>query len=243
MPADFADQAPAAHKLPRAVLVDRFDHLAELARGRRVIHVGFTDAGFRTMQDRADRWLHAHLDGGTKELVGLDIDAAGVAEARSQGWEAYEVDCTDRTAVEALPIEPAELVIAGEVIEHVPDPGSLLDALHPLVAPGGQLVVTTPNAAGWLNPMAALGGYEVNHPGHVVMFTCTTLTSLLELEGWEVTETRTYCPTVKDLTGAGWRMRLLALGARVAVWAQRTAARTVAPFAADGLIVVARPRR
>jgi SAM-dependent methyltransferase len=242
MPADFADQEPTAHKLPRAALVDRFDYLGELARGKRVIHIGFTDAGFRTMQDRTDRWLHAHLDRSAKELIGIDVDEPGVQEARSQGWEAYAVDCTDRAAVEALALEPAEVVIAGEVIEHVPNPGALLDAIHPLVAPGGRLVVTTPNAAGWLNPMASLGGYEVNHPDHLVMFTCTTLTSLLGREGWELVETRSYCPSVKGLTGGGWRMRVLALAARFALWIQRTAARTFAPFAADGLIVVSRSR-
>jgi SAM-dependent methyltransferase len=239
---DFEDQEAAAHKLPPARLVERFAFLGHEVRGCRVIHVGFTDAGFRAMQDRTDRWLHAHLDQSAKELVGLDVDEAGVRRAGSQGWEAYAVDCTDRAAVEALDLEPADVVIAGEVIEHVPNPGSLLDALHPLVAPGGRLVVTTPNAAGWLNPMASLGGYEVNHPDHLVMFTCTTLTALLDHEGWGVAEVATFCPEVKGLTGGGWKLRVLALGARLAVWIQRTAARTVAPFAADGLIVVARSR-
>ena len=74
---------------------------------------------------------------------------------------------------------PADLVVAGEVIEHLDDPGSFLDGLHALVAPGGLLVVTTPNASGLVNAAALLGNLEVNHPDHVALFTCTTLDAML----------------------------------------------------------------
>jgi 2-polyprenyl-3-methyl-5-hydroxy-6-metoxy-1,4-benzoquinol methylase len=234
------DQEPVAHRLPKAELVDRVEYLCQLARGKRVIHVGFADVGFREMQERADRWLHAHLADAAKELVGIDVDEEGVGYARSHGWEAYAADCTDPVELRALGLEPAELVIAGEVIEHLPNPGDLLRALHELVAPGGTLVITTPNAAGWLNPMASLAGYEVNHPDHIVMFTWSPLTTLMARQGWEVVTTRTYCPNVKDLAGHGLRFQMLALGARFAIWLQRTVARLFAPFVADGLIVVAR---
>lgn len=236
---EWADQEAVVHRLPRARLVDRAEYLCDRARGRRVIHIGFADVGFRDANTRAEQWLHAQLGREAKELIGLDVDPEAVDAARDRGWEAYAVDCTDAGAVAALELEPAELVIAGEVIEHLADPGALLEAVHGLVAPGGRLVVTTPNAAGWLNPMASLAGYEVNHPDHLVMFTWRTLTALLGHCGWRAVESATYCPSVKDLQGPGLRMRVLSWGARLAVWIQRTVARTIAPFVADGLIVEA----
>lgn len=249
MSREWGDQEAVVHRLPRARLVDRATYLCERSRGRRVIHVGFADVGFHDANTRAEQWLHDRLGRDAKELVGLDVDPAAVDAARERGWEAYAVDCTDAEAVAALGVEPAEVVIAGEVIEHLPDPGDLLEALHGLVAPGGRLIVTTPNAAGWLNPMAALAGFEVNHPDHLVMFTWRPLSTLLARCGWDVVETATYCPTVKELQGPGLRLRLLWWGARLAVWVQRTVARTFAPFVADGLIVeaaageIGRPRR
>ena len=42
-------------------LVDRTDFLCRLATGRRVIHVGFVDAGYQEMNTAAGTWLHAHL--------------------------------------------------------------------------------------------------------------------------------------------------------------------------------------
>ena len=79
---------------------------------------------------------------------------------------------------------PAEVIIAGEIIEHLDDSGSFLDGLHSLVEPGGRLVITTPNSSGLLNAgAAAQAGYEVNHPDHVTLYSCFTLTNLLERHG------------------------------------------------------------
>jgi SAM-dependent methyltransferase len=235
-PGEFT-QGTMIHRLPDAPLVDRIEYLTGRARGRRVIHVGFVDTGCRTMQERAGSWLHAHLDGVATSLVGIDVDEGGVKDAVDAGYEAYVADCRDPEALAALGVVPAELVIAGEVIEHLDDPGAFLAGLHRLVAPGGELVVTTPNACGLFNVFAALARREINHPDHVVMFTWRTLTNLAARHGWEAAESRVYVPSVKELSGGGATARALGLVARVAVATERGLARAGRSSAADGLIV------
>ncbi len=231
-------QDDMAHRLPRARVVDRLGWLVERCRGRRVVHVGFADAGFADEQARAGRWLHGHLADVASSLVGLDADEAGVAAARAAGHEVHRVDCTDAAAVAALGIEPADVVVAGEIIEHLDAPGALLDALVPLCRPDGELVVTTPNAYGLVNVAASLGPrVEVNHPDHVVMFTWRTLTELLRRHGWEVTDTVTYVPGVRS---RGRRSRLEAAAVRSVLGLERLLGRLGRPFACDGLIVSAR---
>ncbi len=237
---DQSDQSGLVHRLPPAELVDRIPYLCRLATAKRVVHVGFADAGYRDLQRVEGTWLHDHLERASSELVGIDLDERGVAEARQGGHEAHVADCCDPATVRSLQVEPAELVLAGEIIEHVGAPGSLLDGLRLLCRDDGVLVITTPNACGWVNPMAAVAGLEVNHPDHVVMFTWFTLTNLLRRHGWEPVGAATYVPSVKDLSGAGRRMQVLGIGARVAVAIQRAVAH-VRPFVADGMIVVARP--
>lgn len=236
------DQSVMVHRLPSARLVDRTVYLGDLAAGRRVIHVGFADAGFRGMQERNEAWLHEHLARRATHLLGIDLDDEGVDDARARGFEAYVADCCDPDELAALRVEPAQLVIAGEVIEHLDDPGSFLDGLHHLVAPGGQLVVTTPNAAGWLNPLAAVAGYEINHPDHVATYTWRTLSNQLDRHGWEAMRAATFTSEVKDLSGRGLKVRLLGGVAAGVIAVERLVARLGAPFVADGLIVVARPR-
>jgi SAM-dependent methyltransferase len=241
---DDLTQADMVHRLPPARVVDRASYLVDAARGRSVAHVGFVDRGCWAYHERLDTWLHAHLDAVATRSVGVDVDEAGVARARELGFEAHAVDCCDLDAVAALDLEPCEVVIAGEVIEHVDRSGDFLAGLHRLTAPGGRLVVTTPNASGLLNAgAAALVGYEVNHPDHVTLYSCFTLVNLLERHGWEIDEVATYIPTVKDPGGLRGKVRVLAAGARVVAGVERLLGKVGRPYAADGLIVSARPRR
>jgi 2-polyprenyl-3-methyl-5-hydroxy-6-metoxy-1,4-benzoquinol methylase len=237
-PTDFS-QLEMVHRLPPAALVDRFEYLCGLARGKRVVHVGFVDAGCQLLNEQSGAWLHEHLAGSASELVGLDLDPTGVENARQRGYEAHAVDCRDVDAVRALGLAPADLVVAGEVIEHLDDPGSFLDGLHALVAPGGMLVVTTPNATGLVNAAALLGNFEVQHPDHVVMYTCATLDAMLTRHRWQPVEHAVFIQQVKT-DGTDTRSKVLTTGARAVLGLERLLARLGRPYAADGLIVAAR---
>ena len=232
-------QDEMVHDLPRAEIVDRIEWLTAQCMGKRVVHVGFADAGFRQQQGRAGRWLHGRLDEAAAELVGVDADPAGVAAATSEGFEACQVDCTDSQAVAGSGIEPADVVLAGEVIEHVTAPGLFLDAMHHLCKPDGTLIITTPNAYGLINVVAsAIRRVEINHPDHLMMFTWRTLTELMRRSGWSHTQTMTYIPAVRE---RGQRSRLDAVGVKLVVAAELLLGKLNRPFAADGLIVSGTP--
>lgn len=232
-------QDELAHQLPDAEIVDRIQWLSARCAGKRVIHVGFADAGFRREQGRAGRWLHGRLHDVAAELVGVDSDRDGVATAADEGFETHLVDCTDSEALAALRLERADIVLAGEVIEHISAPGPFLEALHHLCRPDGTLIITTPNAYGLINVASSiLRGVEINHPDHVVMFSWRTLTELLRRSGWEHDQTMTYVLTVRE---RGDRSRLEAVGVRLVVGLERVLGRLNRPFSADGLIVTATP--
>ncbi len=227
------------HPLPRTKVVDRIPWLVDRCRGKRVIHLGFADAGFREEQDRAGRWLHGHLGDTASELVGIDTDSTGVNAAIDGGFEAYLADCSDAAAVADLGLEPADVVLAGEIIEHLRAPGPFLEAIRALCRPEGCLIVTTPNAYGLVNVVASMTRrVELNHPDHVVMFTWRTLTRLLRAEGWNPVEAATYIPTVRD---RGERSRVEVAAVNTVFGAEKLLGRLGRPFNSDGLIVVARP--
>lgn len=231
------------HRLPKATTVDRDEFLVDAARGRRTVHVGFTDDGVRSLVQRDGTWLHARLAAVAGSLVGVDIDDAGVEEARYQGYEAYRADCCDPAELDQLGIEPAELLVAGEVIEHVDSVGSFLDGLAKLVAPGGKMILTTPNACRLTNVVASLAGIEVVHPDHVAWYSWYTLRNVLERHNWAVEEFHTYLLPPRQVSapvsssGGG---ELVARAGRIVLRVERVLARSVAPFLADGLIAVCR---
>src|SRR5207249_3292961 len=124
------------HRLPREGPVDRIEALVNAARGRRVVHVGFVDELMEAKQ-AGGVWLHERLGAVASSLVGLDLDQAGVEAARAQGYEAHAVDVQSAEAVRALGLPHADVVIAGELIEHLDAPGPFLRAMHELA---GELV-------------------------------------------------------------------------------------------------------
>lgn len=113
----------------------RYDLGAAHAAGRRVL-----DAACGTGYGSA-----LLADHGASRVIGIDIDAEAVAYARRrfarQGVE-FRVGSADDTG---LPDASIDLITSFETIEHVPDPARLLAEFARVLAPGGRLVMSTPN--------------------------------------------------------------------------------------------------
>lgn len=217
------------HPLPRGRPVDRLEALVDSARGRRVVHVGFVDELLE--RKRAEGvWLHDRLAAVAASLVGLDSSADGIARARALGHEAHAVDAQSADAVTALGLEPADVVIAGEIVEHLDAPGPFLRAMRELVGPDGLLVVTTPNAYRLLNLIAPVLGAELVHPDHTAWHSPRTLRTLLERGGWRVERIAYYRAPPRRGSRAGNVLRRAT-----------AAASRVRPSFSDGLIAWARP--
>jgi methionine biosynthesis protein MetW len=75
--------------------------------------------------------------------VGVDINEADIAEAKARLSEAHVLDIREPGAGDLL--GTFDVVVFGDVIEHLPDPRSVLRAVHELLNPGGVIVYSIPN--------------------------------------------------------------------------------------------------
>ncbi|MCU1524512.1 MAG: methyltransferase family protein [Microbacteriaceae bacterium] len=75
--------------------------------------------------------------------VGVDINEADIAEAKTRLSEAFVFDIREPGARELL--GDFDVVVFGDVIEHLPDPRSVLRAVHELLKPGGAVVYSIPH--------------------------------------------------------------------------------------------------
>ena len=123
-------------------------------------------------------------------VVGIELDAAAADAARA--W-CTEVLIGDVEAME-LPFAAAsfDVILCGDLVEHLRDPGTALARLRPLLRARGRLVLTTPNVANWAMRLSLLAGrWRYTDRGildrtHTHLFTRSTLVETVESAGYRV---------------------------------------------------------
>ncbi len=156
---------------------ERFERVRRYLEGRTVLDIG-AGSGI----NRPD-WMHAAVAGVATETVGVELDADLAARARERG---YDVRTADAQALDLG--RTFQVVWAGELIEHLSCAGGFLDGARDHLDPGGQLVLTTPNAFAVSNFVYRIGGRPRVNRGHTCWYDETTLTQLLQRHGYEVVE-------------------------------------------------------
>jgi SAM-dependent methyltransferase len=117
----------------------------------------------------------AYLDG--NEVVGLDVDRFALEEAADLGIETHWAD-----AEQGLPFgdKTFDVVVAGELLEHVRDPATLVADVRRVLRPGGTFVGSVPNGFRLKNRLRFLAGrWPETDPTHLHLFSPSDLHALL----------------------------------------------------------------
>ncbi len=208
----------------RRRVVNRQVELLRRCAGKRVLHLGCADHPFTDQRD--GQLLHAQLERVVSDLWGVDQSAEGIAALITRGFSSLVVTDVERLEPTQFPGR-FDVIVAGELIEHLANPGAFLQAVKLLMGPETELVLTTPNASAAKVFLRALLGGEKVHPEHQCYFSYFTIAQALERAGLEPQEIAYY----QDVEGRGASAMLdgaLAVIPRLA------------PALADGLIVRAR---
>ncbi len=123
------------------------------------------------------------------KIIGIEPNSRRAAAARARGLEVYEERFTP--AVLQL-LEPFDVILFADVLEHVADPGSFLQFARRGLLPGGRVVASVPNVAHWCVRLDLLRGrfdYQpvgIRDATHLRWFTADTVRSLFETNGLRV---------------------------------------------------------
>lgn len=150
-------------------------------KGRNVLDLGCVE---HVMTETDVPWLHEMVRRNAASVLGVDFLEQEVQGLREQG---YNVVCAD---VETMELgKKFDVIVAGDIIEHLANPGKFLQQAARHLVPGGLLLVTTPNPFCMLRFWRGLlHGRVGSNPEHTCWFSMKTLRGLAGRFGWEVRE-------------------------------------------------------
>lgn len=145
-----------------------------------VLDVGFLGQGIRLGEEN---WPHGLMQKQAKEVFGLDLeidrsafpDTTHYIEASAENF--------------SFPGTRFDLVFAGDLIEHLPNPGLFLASVKEHLSANGRLILTTPNAFNLFNLTEKLSKDEPTvNADHTCYFNTKTLRVLLSKCGFDMQE-------------------------------------------------------
>lgn len=148
-------------------------------------------------------WVHELVVRAADRAVGVDVLEDELVALEEAGYDVTYGDAQDLSLEETF-----DVIVLGELIEHLVDFDGLLRSVDEHLAADGELVVTTPNAMAVHWTALRLLDQEFVNTGHTCWFDAATLTQLLERYGFEpieVTFVGDCRPTLEDpLQIGGW---------------------------------------
>jgi SAM-dependent methyltransferase len=174
-------------------LIDRDAELIHLARGRRVLHlgaVGYADLSAEERVTRAPNTLHWSLTN-VGDVTGIDYSRDVVDAYRRDGIFSNVIygNVENLSAVDR--IGTFDLIIAADIIEHLSNPGLMLESVKRFCNNDSEMVITTPNAFGISNLMRYMVGTFHEGAEHVMTFNMYNLCQLMHRHGFSVVRTDT----------------------------------------------------
>ena len=134
-------------------------------------------------------------------VIGLEPISSAAQAAKAKGLDILQ------TTLDEIDIsfQQFDVVTLWDVLEHVPDPYSILRIIHKILKPYGIAIFSTPNASSM--DARIFGQYWIGYdpPRHVCIFTRKSLTNALQLAGFRIIQslnlsgTQSYFQTSLDI--------------------------------------------
>jgi len=182
----------------------RVDSTIKWIQGPSVLDIGCTG---HVLDTSSPHWLHGRLRKEFPLVIGIDTSAENVALLRKDGYEHVFLQSAESFQLD----QQFDTIVAGELIEHLSNPGLFLTRSRDHLKPGGRIVLTTPNPFSLLFVSYALLKYPktCENLQHTCWFCPQTIKELVERCGLKIDHFELF-----DDYPAGsssWRFRLFVL--------------------------------
>lgn len=160
----------------REPVENRIAYISGLVAGKRVLDVGVVDHAIGRREK--ERWLHGAVANRAASCLGVDVLPEAIAALQARGYNVLLRDVTAEPLDEVF-----DIIVCGEVIEHLGHPAGLFKAAGKMLASGGRLVLTTPNPYYIGHVRNSFHGVFDESVDHVTLLTPSGIAELAEREG------------------------------------------------------------
>ena len=190
-PRVLAQRARTLRAAWREAVEDRAEFVVDRCVGQRVLDIGCVAHDVERMQSLL--WLHRRIAAAAAACLGVDVLDEGIDAMRDAGFDAVAHDLSEGPGPVA-PFGPFDVIVAGELIEHVPALDMLFSAARDLLARDGQLIITTPNPWAPHRVVAGQRGDCWENVDHIMFAFPSGIAELAERHGLVLAEAMTTTP-------------------------------------------------
>lgn len=144
---------------------------------KKILDIGCYDGSFLSL-----------IKNRNNDFFGIEASDQGVRETKNKEIEVKQFFFDDKTPI---PFEDSffDIVVAGEIIEHIYDTDFFLREIYRILKPSGKLLISTPNIASLgrrimlifgISPILEISPNEADSSGHIRYFTYKDLAKLLK---------------------------------------------------------------
>lgn len=165
---------------------NRVQFLTDMARGKRIVHLGCLDHQPLIADKVARRqWLHKELTDVASACIGIDIDEPALRYVESSlGFKNIVLGDFTSDRIDAVRNSQWDYAMLGELLEHIDNPVQFLSAIRRnYTGIIDRIVVTVPNAWTRMTMKMAQASIEMINSDHRYWFTPYTLAKVLYQAG------------------------------------------------------------
>jgi 2-polyprenyl-3-methyl-5-hydroxy-6-metoxy-1,4-benzoquinol methylase len=187
------------HTIPDVpVISDRERFIAKACENRSILHLGCAGWPLTEESLRDGTLLHLALSKVSARAFGIDLCEQGLSVLRNHGFTdliRWDVEEIGQLSLET----PPDVIVAGEILEHLSNPGLFFQGVSKLMKHSGCiLIVTVPNAFSFRHFASLMfRKIELVMPDHTAYYSFKTLSELINRQGLRVREFYNYTEVSK----------------------------------------------
>ena len=123
---------------------DRKDSIVNYCKGKVALDLGCTQHRMMGKEINEENWLHYRIKQVAQKVIGIDYLKDEIKRLNNIGYNIIYGNIENIDKIE-LPVNHFDVIVCGELIEHLSNPGLFLKNVKTIMNNSALLIITTPN--------------------------------------------------------------------------------------------------